>query len=137
MLFLWVLPGLACIGLIDLTFRALRQRGLGRWIVPYLRQVPRRRTPRTDDDVHVLLCIADHFEPRAEGAGTDQAASRVQCWLENYPRQFGDFRDSDGRPPRHTFFYPIEQYEPVHLDALAELCRAGYGEVEVHLHPQN
>ena len=23
----------------------------------------------------------------------------------------GQFRDSDGRPPRHTFFYPIEQYD--------------------------
>ena len=47
---------------------------------------------------------------------------------------FGRFRDSDGRPPRHTFFYPLETYRPEHLDALAGLCRAGFGEVEVHLH---
>ena len=38
---------------------------------------------------------------------------------------FGRFRDSDGRPPRHTFFYPVEEYEPEYLDALAGLCRAG------------
>jgi hypothetical protein len=28
----------------------------------------------------------------------------------------------------------MEQYEAEHLDALAALCRAGYGEVEIHLH---
>ena len=32
------------------------------------------------------------------------------------------------------FFFPIEEYEPEYLDALAELCRAGFGEVEIHLH---
>jgi hypothetical protein len=46
-------------------------------------------------------------------------------------------RDSDGRPPRHSFFYPAEEYEPEHLDALTDLCRAGLGEVEVHLHHDN
>ena len=35
---------------------------------------------------------------------------------------------------RHTFFFPAEEYEPEHLDALAGLCGAGFGEVEVHLH---
>jgi hypothetical protein len=33
-----------------------------------------------------------------------------------------------------TFFYPEEEYRAEHLDALAALCRAGYGEIEVHLH---
>jgi hypothetical protein len=46
----------------------------------------------------------------------------------------GQFRDADGRPPQHTFFYPIEEYAPELLDRLATLCRQGYGEVEVHLH---
>ncbi len=54
--------------------------------------------------------------------------------MTDFPRQFGRFRDSDGRPPRYTFFFPIEEYEPEYLDALAELCRSGYGEVEIHLH---
>jgi hypothetical protein len=46
----------------------------------------------------------------------------------------GRFRDRDGRPPRHTFFYPIDEYEPEPVDALAALCRKGFGEVEIHLH---
>jgi hypothetical protein len=61
----------------------------------------------------------------------------VAHWVDNYPRALGGFRDADGRPPRHTFFYPVEEYDPGHLDALAELCVRGFGEVEVHLHHDN
>jgi hypothetical protein len=50
---------------------------------------------------------------------------------------FGRFRDADGRPPRHSFFYPVEQYDPEEVEGLAGLCRAGYGEVEVHLHHED
>ena len=46
-------------------------------------------------------------------------------------------RDADGAPPRYTFFYPEEEYRPEHLDALAKLCKGGYGEVEIHLHHDN
>ena len=57
--------------------------------------------------------------------------------MRDYPAQFGGFQDSDGRVPRHTFFFPIEEYDPEHLDALAALCRSGLGEVELHLHHDN
>jgi hypothetical protein len=45
-----------------------------------------------------------------------------------------DSRDHDGFPLRHTYFYPAEQYDKDLLDLLAEDCRAGWGEVEIHLH---
>jgi hypothetical protein len=54
-----------------------------------------------------------------------------------YPKSFAQFRDSDGRTPRHTFFYPIEDYDSELVELLAGLCRAGYGEVEMHLHHDN
>jgi hypothetical protein len=82
----------------------------------------------------VLLCIADHYEPKCGRAGPAVARRRVERWVQEYHGLFGHFRDSDGRPPRHTFFYPIEEYEPEYVEALAGLCRAGFGEVEVHLH---
>jgi hypothetical protein len=82
----------------------------------------------------VLLAVCDHYEPKRGGAPPAKARARVKQWVDEYPRLFGGFRDSDGRPPRHTFFYPAEEYEPEYLDMLADLCRAGYGEVEVHLH---
>jgi hypothetical protein len=115
----------------------LRHRGLGRWFVPYVFQTRKRRHPRATEDVHLLLCIADHFEPGWGHAPATLAQERVDRWVEEYPRRFGAFRDSDGRPPRHTFFFPIEQYQPGLLDGLASLCNRGYGEVEVHLHHDN
>ncbi|HYT94847.1 MAG TPA: hypothetical protein VEL76_39385, partial [Gemmataceae bacterium] len=86
---------------------------------------------------HLLLCIADHYEPNAGKVAPEVAQARVAHWVREYPRRLGHFRDSDGRPPRHTFFYPIEDYHPDHLDALALLCRDGFGEVEIHLHHDN
>jgi hypothetical protein len=109
-------------------------RHMHRWLPAYLRTLPQRGLPRPDEDIHVLICVADHFEPKADGADATRALHRVETWMEAFPRQFSRFRDSDGRPPRHTFFFPIEEYEPEYLDRLAELCRAGYGEVEIHLH---
>lgn len=82
----------------------------------------------------LILCVADHFEPGNADASEAVARRRLERWLHEYPRRFGDLRDSDGRPPRHTFFYPIDMYRPSELDGLGELCRAGFGEVEIHLH---
>jgi hypothetical protein len=36
-----------------------------------------------------------------------------------------------------TLFFPIDEYRPEHLDALAWLCREGVADVEVHLHHDN
>src|SRR5205814_6030793 len=66
-----------------------------------------------------------------------KARQRIQEWLDKYPVLFDRFRDSDGRPPQHTFFYPQDEYEPELEEMVAQLCRAGYGEVEVHLHHDN
>lgn len=112
----------------------LCRRGYHRWLGPYLRQAGKRRLPDVDEEIHVILCITDHYEPKAEHADAAIGQQRVDHWLREYPRQFGRFRDSDGRPPRYSFFFPIEEYEPGYLDALAKLCRAGFGEVEIHLH---
>jgi hypothetical protein len=119
---------------LGIGYVQLQRKGLDRWLLPYIAQAPRRRLAARDEPVHLLLCIADHYEPMLGGAGPNQASARVEQWVRHYPRLFGEFRDSDGRPPRHTFFYPLEDYEPAYLDALAGLCRLGYGEVEVHLH---
>src|SRR5205085_2137921 len=78
-----------------------------------------------------------HFEPAWGQPTAELAQERVDRWVEDYPRRLGAFRDSDGCPPRHTFFFPVEQYEPRLLNGLAHLCSQGYGEVEVHLHHDN
>jgi hypothetical protein len=59
---------------------------------------------------------------------------KVLRWQREYPRLFDRFRDVDGRPPQHTFFFPQDEYRPEYLDALKPLCDAGYGDVDIHLH---
>src|SRR5229473_2102807 len=130
--FLIFLAALAILGL-GVVIWQLRRHSLHPWIWTYIAESPRRRRPRPGQSVHLLLCIADHYEPRHE-ATPAIALARVERWIREYPNLFGEFRDSDGRPPRHTCFYPLEQYDADELDCLAALCRQGFGEVEVHLH---
>lgn len=115
----------------------LRRRGMDKWIGSHLRQFRRRRTPPAGQPVHVLLAVCDHYEPQHGHVDAARAAARVAAWVEQYPKRFGNFRDADGRPPRHSFFFPIDEYDPSHVDGIAGLCRAGFGEVEIHLHHDN
>lgn len=131
----WLLGGLG-IGALGVAagYGTIRRKGMHRWLGTYAREWSKRRAPEPGKPVHLLLCIADHFEPKRGGAPPHVARERVRRWVDEYPKLFDKFRDSDGRPPRHTFFYPAEEYEPECLDALAGLCRKGFGEVEIHLH---
>lgn len=114
----------------------LDERGINGWLISYMSDERCRRVA-ADTPVHLLFCIADHFEPQNGKVPASIARARVQAWGAEYPRLFERFRDSDGRPPRHTFFYPAEQYDSYEMEGLEGLCRRGFGEVEVHLHHDN
>jgi hypothetical protein len=114
---------------------AVRSKHLGAWLGGWLRHVARAAVaPRPRGTRHLLFAICDHFEPKYGSPPAAQAAARVRAWEEGYPQLAARFRDADGRPPRHSFFFPGEEYEPEYLDALARLTEAGLGEVELHLH---
>jgi hypothetical protein len=88
----------------------------------------------------VILAIADHFEPAIDpGAGPDRVPrseqeSRLDWWTREYPKVIDAWRDHDGSPLIHTYFYPAEQYDEGLLDMLGAYCHAGWGEIEIHLH---
>jgi hypothetical protein len=112
----------------------LRKKNLHYWIRDYGRHLIRRaRTPHTAGTRHLMFALCDHYEPLWGGAPDDVGRARVDAWAQRYPA-LGEFRDSDGRPPRHGWFFPGEEYRPHFLDRLAALARAGFGEVEFHLH---
>ena len=112
---------------------AIRTRRIDLWMGAYVRQcLTAHRAP--PGPVDLFVCIADHFEPAWNQAPLERQRARVDEWMRRYPALAARHRDADGRPPQHTFFYPEEEYVAEHLDRLAELCRAGYGDVEVHLH---
>ena len=83
---------------------------------------PARRRP-----THIFLLFADHFEP-----ATDE--SRTRRWAAEYAAMARRHRDSDGRYPQHSWFFPIEQPCDPHMRQLQQLVADGFGEVEVHLH---
>src|SRR5206468_3068712 len=83
---------------------------------------------------HLLFAFCDHYEPLWRTTDRKLGAQRVQQWVDHYPRLARQFRDADGRSPRHSFFFPGEEYETGYLDGLAALAAGGFGEVELHLH---
>lgn len=119
----------------------LRSRHMDLWIAAYIAQWPRRtwrpRPAQPGETRHVYFCFADHYEPYWGKATTETARARVRRWLDEYPVIAARHRDSDGRVPRHSFFYPEEEYDEAILDGIAKLCKDGYGDVEVHLHHDN
>ena len=113
----------------------LRRKHLGAWLPGYLRSaLAHREKPTGAGGRHLLFALCDHFEPLWGGAPSCVGDARVKAWEASYPVLASDFRDGDGRPPSHTFFFPGEQYEARFLDRLGRLVRAGLGEVELHLH---
>jgi hypothetical protein len=109
-----------------------------RWIPNYAWQRLTRREPR--GRVHVIIALADHFEPAIVPDNTKARAPhaeqrrRVEFWCSEYPRVAQQYRDKSGRPLVHTYFYPAEQYDHDLVDQIAEHCRSGWGELEIHLH---
>jgi hypothetical protein len=101
------------------------------WVPGYLAR--RRRALGRPADI--LFAFVDHFEPeQTPGDPLDLQVSRVADWIARYEAAAGGRRDSRGRPPRHTYFFPEEQYRSEVLTPLAEHCARGFGEVEVHIH---
>ena len=85
----------------------------------------------------IIFCVCDHFEPYWNGADAFTARQRLSRWLNDYPKIVDKYIDADGNKLGWSFFYPEEEYQFEDLNALAELCHAGYGDVEIHLHHDN
>lgn len=131
--FFLILAGLVLLALCVGLYR----RNVHQWIVPHLARSLRmaiQGTRKVPGTVHLMFMFVDHYEPLAARASEETAVKRVQRWLDEYPKLAGRFVDADGCHPKHSFFYPEEEYRPELLDMIGQLCRDGFGEVEVHLH---
>jgi len=114
------------------AYRALR------WLPNYVWQRLTRRPP--SGEVHLIFVLADHFEPgivpqdRSARPPYDEQERRLENWCREYPPLVDPWRDHEGRPFCHTYFYPAEQYDKGLMARLADHCHAGWGEIEIHLH---
>jgi hypothetical protein len=118
---------------------ALRRLGtneLHLWVPGWLADRARKRgvAAGVREAPHLLFSVCDHYEPLHGGASLEQGVARVAAWRSRYPEMAAGFVDDDGRSPRHSWFYPGEQYDPRLVEPLGEMCERGLGEVEVHLH---
>ena len=114
----------------------LLNKNLHLWLPAYIKQALSNHNIR-QRPIHVIFALVDHFEPFWNKVSDDIACSRVKTWLERLPRISEKFKDTDGVSPRHTFFYPQEEYKYECLNMLAEICKQGFGDVEIHLHHDN
>jgi hypothetical protein len=110
-----------------------------RWLPTRVWQRVVRRATRLRP-IHLLLAVADHFEPAIvpdvghQFAPRDEQERRLERWCREYPKMADGHRDVGGRPFRHTYFFPAEQYDEGLVSRLAEHCQDGWGEIEIHLH---
>jgi hypothetical protein len=134
----WLIAASIVIGAVGVTLALLVYRRRAHlWLGAYVKQALHGGPQRASCTTDIFVCIADHFEPAWLRPDPATESARIDAWLERYPRFAQRHRDADGRPPQHTFFYPVEQYRAEHLDKLARLCADGYGDVEIHLHHDN
>jgi hypothetical protein len=109
------------------------------WLPAYIWQQWDRRLPDSVP-LHLVIGLADHYEPmdrsKTQGRTVDSREQdrRIAMWCREYPAAVGAWRDFEGQPLRHTYFYPAEDYNESLIDRLAEHCHAGWGEIEIHLH---
>jgi hypothetical protein len=115
----------------------MRSRNMQYWLGSFLLWKWSRLFSRSPKRRHVYFCFADHYEPYGGGADKARARERVRRWTEQYPLVALRHRDSFGNHPKHTFFYPAEEYDPELINQIRGLCEKRMGDVEVHLHHDN
>lgn len=102
------------------------------WLPAYLRDRASNLSRRPAKRLWVSL--TDHFEPHGN---TDlaNAFKRMAKWTDRWPKIMESApRDANGRLPVFTMFYPQEEYQRDLLNIIADLCRTGTCDTEVHIH---
>lgn len=110
------------------------------WLPEYIKRVNSQRYTvhgRRSAVRHLIFCMVDHFEPFGYPQVREKNMQRLDKWINDYPESIEGLKDSDGNPVRHSLFCAAEDYAPDYMNKLQSFCRAGYGEVEIHLHHRN
>ena len=118
----------------------LREKHFDRWLPGYLRHVAGQLRRAALRRATATCCSRSATTSSRAGSSrrAELARERVQRWTEGYPRlAAGVPRRRRPLAPALASSFPGEEYAPEYLDGLAQLARAGLGEVELHLHHDN
>ena len=119
---------LACAGLAVI----LKSRNMHIWISTYVKDY--FTSNKEVKQKHIYFCLADHYEPYFNQVDQKTARTLVDNWVKSYRAVASKHSDSDGNPPQHSYFYPIEEYDEYVLNQLKSICEEGLGDVDIHLH---
>ena len=98
--FVFVLLGAA-------AFFLIRKKEMHIWLPHYIARKLKGK-PDYCGPLHIMFCFTDHYEPQWGNPGDiDIERSRVDRWLVEYPKLFGDIKDADGCSPKHRHKSPI------------------------------
>lgn len=118
-------------------FLILKSRNIHIWLIAYIKDLIRQRQWKKGPITHIHFAFVDHYEPFWGNADVETARAIVAEWRRCYPPLAKAHTDSDGQHPKHSFFYPVEEYDPPILDLLAEIKAEQLGDLEVHIHHHN
>src|SRR5205823_2741907 len=100
------------LGVLPGPLKKIGQKELHLWMGAWLKDRARKMlSPPVDGTRHLLFALCDHYEPLHGDAPMSVGLERVRAWSDGYPKVAERFRDANGRRPRHSFFFPGEQYD--------------------------
>lgn len=107
---------------IIVVTRIIRKKHMHLWLGHYLKRKIFSKRAKVDGPTHIMFAFVDHYEPMwGKDIPYEQECARVDRWYQDYPKAAGKFKDADGCYPKHSFFYPEEEYRKEHLDKITEL----------------
>ena len=123
---------------VAVALDGLMRRNLQCWLPAYVREMSRRGDPRPEEDVHLILCVADHFEPkganRARGAGREL----VQRWAARLSASSSAASGTaTAARPGIRSSIPSMNTSRTSWTCWPSCAGHGFGEVEVHLHHED
>ena len=113
-------------GFIGLIYLYTRVKLIDRWIPHYLQRLLTQKKVK-NQTIDIMFLFVDHFELNGH-------EDRLNAWTIDYPDMAKKHRDSDGQPPKHSFFYALDLMHEHELAAMKPVIDAGYGEFELHWH---
>ena len=95
-----------------------------KWAISYLINSLKKK----DKPIHILFCLADHYEPGTGKVNKQVEKERVTELLLKYPKLADQHKDYFGNHPKRTWFFPPHYHRYSNLKHLVSLCENGYGD---------
>ena len=104
-------------------YLVLKSRNIDIWFAAYVKDRYSVKAGVKVAEKTIYVCLADHFEPYFGNVSPEEARLLVERWDRSYRAAAAGHVDSFGNPPKHSYFYPIEEYD---ADLFSKIYNYGY-----------